>query len=225
MKCEKCGTEYEGNFCPNGCNSVATQPQSKKPIYKKWWFWVIIVIVVVGVAGSIGSGTANEDNISVQPAGQDNVNVEETPTEKTKAIKIGEKIVTDNMEITLNKVELTYDVLPDDTSGFYTHYQAEQGEVYISIDIDVYNKAKQNLPCDEIGKVTANYNNGYKYSGYAIVKDSSTGFTYANITNITPLETRGMKWLISCPQEVETSTHPLVLTFTIEGKDFTYTVR
>lgn len=21
MKCPKCGTEYEGNFCPNGCNS------------------------------------------------------------------------------------------------------------------------------------------------------------------------------------------------------------
>lgn len=39
MKCEKCGTEYEGNFCPNGCNSSAvTTDKKKKPVYKKWWF-------------------------------------------------------------------------------------------------------------------------------------------------------------------------------------------
>ena len=26
IKCNKCGTEYEGNFCPNGCNSPYTAP-------------------------------------------------------------------------------------------------------------------------------------------------------------------------------------------------------
>lgn len=27
----------------------------KKPIFKKWWFWVIIVIIVIGAIGSNGS--------------------------------------------------------------------------------------------------------------------------------------------------------------------------
>ncbi|MGN1080506.1 MAG: hypothetical protein ACI4QV_00280, partial [Acutalibacteraceae bacterium] len=140
-------------------------------------------------------------------------------------IKSGEKIVTDNFEIAINGVELTYDVLPDDTGGFYTHYEAEAGKVYISVDADVTNKAKQNLECDNIGKVTANYNDGYTYSGFVIVDDSSTGFTYANITSITPLETRGIKWLIECPQEVAETANALFLEFTVNGEKFVYYVR
>lgn len=30
MKCTKCGTEYEGNFCPKGCNSPYMQKPKKK---------------------------------------------------------------------------------------------------------------------------------------------------------------------------------------------------
>lgn len=30
--------------------------KTKKPIYKRWWFWVVAVIVVFGVIGSIGGG-------------------------------------------------------------------------------------------------------------------------------------------------------------------------
>ena len=47
MICPKCGTQYNGNFCPNGCNS----PYYKKkiPIYKKWWFWVILLVILSAI--------------------------------------------------------------------------------------------------------------------------------------------------------------------------------
>ena len=141
------------------------------------------------------------------------------------SIKSGDKLVADTKEITINSVELTYDVLPEDTSGFYTHYEAEAGKVYICVDADVTNKAKQNLDCDDIGTVKANYNDGYTYSGFVIVDDATTGFTYASITNIDPLETKGIKWLIECPQEVEESTNALFLEIQIDGKEFIYTIR
>lgn len=35
---------------------------SKKPIYKKWWFWVIIVFVVVAVFGNSGSKEDSEQS-------------------------------------------------------------------------------------------------------------------------------------------------------------------
>ena len=38
--------------------------KEKKPIYKKWWFWVIIVVLVIGIVGSTQGGTTNT---SVQP--------------------------------------------------------------------------------------------------------------------------------------------------------------
>lgn len=109
------------------------------------------------------------------------------------------------MEVAINSVEITYDVLPDNTSGFYTHYEADVGNVNICVDADVKNTAKQNLGCDEIGAIFANYNDGYTCKGFVVVDDSSTGFTYANITSIDPLETKGIKWLIECPQEIDES--------------------
>ena len=129
------------------------------------------------------------------------------------------------MEIKINSVELTYDVLPDDTSGFYTHYAADAGKVYIAVDASVTNKAKQNLDCDKIGKIIADYNSGYTYRGFVVVKDSNTGFTYANITSIDPLETKGIKWLIECPEEVEISSNPLFLEFTINGGKYKLVIR
>ena len=160
---------------------------------------------------------------TVQPSDNSgNVNQQE---DKVQTVKSGDKIVTDSMEITINRVELTYDVLPDNTSGFYTHYSADTGKVYIAVDASVTNKAKQNLSCDEIGKIVADYNNGYTYRGFIVVKDSNTGFTYANITDIDPLETKGIKWLIECPEEVETSSSPLFLQFTIDGGEYKLIIR
>lgn len=127
-------------------------------------------------------------------------------------IAIGDTITTDYAEITINKVELTYDVLPDDTSGFYTHYEADSGNVYLHLDLDVKNLGKQNLGCDEILSATADYNGAYTYTGFAVSEDSNTGFTYANITSIKPLETLGVHFLFKCPQEVEESTNPLFIT-------------
>lgn len=60
-------------------------------------------------------------------------------------ISAGDVITGENCEITINSVSLTYDVLSDDTSGFYTHYEADAGKVFIDVDVDVKNTAKQNL--------------------------------------------------------------------------------
>ena len=169
---------------------------------------MLMLLSLVACSNSDGGGT-------VEPQ-QDN---------SVQTVNVGDKIVTDSLEIKINSVELTYDVLPDNTSGFYTHYAADAGKVYIAVDASVTNKAKQNLDCDEIGKIVADYNNGYTYRGFIIVKDSDTGFTYANITSIVPLETKGIKWLIECPEEVETSSNSLFLEFTINGGKYKLIIR
>jgi len=140
-------------------------------------------------------------------------------------IKKGDTIKTDRMEITIKKIELTYDVLPDVTDGFYTHYPADSGHVYIHIDTDVKNIQKQKLNCDDIMLVEADYNNGFTYNSFAVPESTSTGFTYANITSIDPLQTLGVRFLIDCPQEVEETDNPLVLILTVDKKKYKYTIR
>lgn len=80
MKCNQCGTGFEGKFCPN-CGTQAitteeanqsnntqqtqssvnsgqspTQPmaKAKKPVYKKWWFWLIVAVIAIGIIGNLG---------------------------------------------------------------------------------------------------------------------------------------------------------------------------
>lgn len=99
-------------------------------------------------------------------------------------ISVDDTITTEYAEITINKVELTYDALPDNASGLYTHYEAYSGNVYIYLDVDAKNLEKQNLRYDDILFATADYNDGYTYSSFAFPEESNTGFTYANITSI-----------------------------------------
>lgn len=183
-----------------------------------------ICCIVLSLVLTLALCSCGSKNLSIEN-NENSSQIEKQEEKVETVVNTGEKIVTDNMEILINSVEITFDVLPDDTSGFYTHYEADSGNVYISVDADVTNKAKQNLPCDEIGLIEADYNDGYKYSGFAIVKDSSTGFTYANITSISPLETKGIKWLIECPQQVDETDAPLFLTLKVDGNKFLYNIR
>lgn len=179
---------------------------------------LLLAPVLLLCSGCTQMGSSGGETVQVGKEAQEE---KTAPTE----IQAGAVLTTETKQIVINGVELTYDVLPDDTSGFYTHYSAKQGKVYISVDLDVTNTAKQGLPCDEVLKITANYNGGYSYSGFLIVDDANLGFTYANITTIDPLETQGMKYLIECPEEVEETQNPLFLTIQMEGQEFRYTVR
>lgn len=147
------------------------------------------------------------------------------PSEEKTEIKIGDVISNENKEITIKNIEFSYDVLPDKIDGFYNHYPADDGKVYIHIDTDVKNLQKQNLDCDKIMSVTADYNNGFTYKSQTSPEDDSTGFTYANITSIDPLETLGVRFLIDCPEEVKTSENPLFLNLTVDKKEYKYTIK
>ena len=53
VKCKVCGAEIASNakVCPQ-CGA-----KNKKPIYKKWWFYVLILAVLVGIISSAGTKT------------------------------------------------------------------------------------------------------------------------------------------------------------------------
>lgn len=81
MKCNQCGAQVDGDFCPYcgatsenktqepkmeqpeikaNSNTTNTVSKPKKPIYKKWWFWVIIVIVVINIFSRLGGNDNND---------------------------------------------------------------------------------------------------------------------------------------------------------------------
>lgn len=64
--CPVCGAEMAANAksCPQ-CGA-----RNKKPIYKKWWFWVIIVFVVFGIIGAAGGSKSDSTNAPADTTGQ-----------------------------------------------------------------------------------------------------------------------------------------------------------
>lgn len=52
----------------------------KKPIYKKWWFWVIIIIVLAAIFGNSG----NKDTVDTPQATEQTKEVEDTQDETAK---------------------------------------------------------------------------------------------------------------------------------------------
>ena len=151
-----------------------------------------------------------------------------TNDKNVKSISVGETVKTSSFEFTLRKVELSYDVNPDNPDTFYMHYPASSGKVYIHVDADVKNLQKQDLEADKVYNVEADYNDGYKYNGSLIVgKENRSSFTYASITSIAPLDTLDIHSLVECPEEVEkdTSTKLYIIIKMSDGSRYKYVIR
>lgn len=159
---------------------------------------------------------------------KDEIKATKDSTSNAKNISVGQTVTTKNFEFTLRKVELSYDVNPDNPAAFYMHYPAPSGKVYIHVDADIKNLQKQDLEADEVYNVEADYNDGYKYNGSLIVgKENRSSFTYANITSIAPLETLDVHSLVECPEVVETDTTSklFIIIKMADGSSYKYVIR
>ncbi len=108
MKCPYCGSDVNNEkFCPNCGGKLVkgqqpnaqgnipmqqmnnpqggypSQQKPKKPIYKKWWFWVIIAVIVISIgAGSAGGGKSSKDTGTKETTTVSTSAVEKTTAEK-----------------------------------------------------------------------------------------------------------------------------------------------
>ena len=104
--CRNCGAELSGTakVCPQ-CGSKV--PPAKRPIYKKWWFWVIIVIIVLGIIGAgssgpkkVGENTPASNNAASQPDASGTTN---TPAAESK-FNVGDKVELNGIVASLDSV-------------------------------------------------------------------------------------------------------------------------
>ena len=101
MTCKKCGAEYEGTSCPNGC----TTQKQKKPIYKKWWFWLIIGIIVVSVISSGDSKTETSSGSAPVSQNETSPAQVETTAAPDPFYHVGDVIDANGLKITYVKAE------------------------------------------------------------------------------------------------------------------------
>lgn len=179
---------------------------------------VYALVSGLGSAETAAENAAETADVQEQEATSEAINY--------KALNQGDVISTEDFDFTLNKVELTYELKPVNTSSVYTSYEAPDGKVYIHVDGDYYNKSKKDVCIRDLFVPSADYDNGYTYKGFAIVDDGDNSFTWGNSYVIcTPLETCHYHGLIECPKVIDNSDAPLVVYLKIGGETYAYTVR
>lgn len=124
----------------------------------------------------------------------------------------------------LLKTNFTADVLPPNTSGFYTHYEVDDpaNDTYFVVYCDITNDSASAIGADDMISIKAIFDGKYEYnSNMALEEKDGTGFDYANITSIEPLETRKGVFMFEIPKKVQNMSVELSIYF--YGNEYSYT--
>jgi hypothetical protein len=141
-------------------------------------------------------------------------------------ISLGETIYAGDYEFTLLDVELSYEVLPPNTSSAYVSYPAESGKVFVHVEADVKNTMQRDIRIEELFGVSVMYDGKYPYEGFAIVNDGDNQFDWVgSYVAATPLETCRAHGLVECPVEVDESGNSLIVYLEMGGETYQYILR
>lgn len=114
----------------------------------------------------------------------------------------------------------TDDLLPSNTSGFYTHYEVEDSNnTYLAVEMNLTSYQSSARDLESFVGVKATYMDKYSYTGFIVVEESDkTGFdSYAELAPLT--ESRAFV-LIEVPETVTENDALIEVSFA--GKEYLY---
>lgn len=122
----------------------------------------------------------------------------------------------DFANMTFKGIEYTDDLLPSNTSDFYTHYEVDSKDnTYLVVKYDIENFQGSAKDADSFVGVKAIYMGKYTYTGFVVVEDSDKkGFS--SYDQIDPLTKRACYCLIEVPKSVSDKEVELEISFNSE---------
>ncbi len=140
------------------------------------------------------------------------------------SIKMNQEVVVDDVaSFKLLGTDFTADVLPPNTSGFYTHYEVDDpsNDIYFVVYCDLANNSSSSIRADDMISIRAIFDGKYEYNcNMALEAKDGEGFDYANITSIDPLESRKGVFMFEVPKKVQDMDYELSLYF--YGNEYSY---
>ena len=184
---------------------------------------------VVAEESTSETDEAEEVQETMEPEESETVEESAEPekvVDTTPVIAVGETATTDQAEFSIDYVTITNDVVPPQPGSWYSHYEADAGKAYVDVCFAYKNTSGSNVKADDVISAKLKYAGKYDYKGFSMIEEDSRGdFTYSSITSIAPLNTEYIHYLFEVPEEVETSSESIEVTFMVDGNTYTYTVR
>lgn len=175
----------------------------------------------------------NEDNIIINSNDKEDDDIsisnKEDNEEASKATKLNfNDTVTKEgkYELTVTGYNIAKKILPPNTSGYYSYYEAkEDGHQYLELKYNYKNLESSGVDADEVATIKIKYADKYEYTGFSVIQDSESDFTYSNITEISPLTVGKLHYLFDIPDEVANGTGSIVATITVGNDVYEITIR
>lgn len=143
------------------------------------------------------------------------------------SVKKGDVIaIVNDCEFFVDSASITADVVPSNPGSWYSHYEADDGKVYVDFCIGYKNWHQKKVAADEVLLAVLTYAGKYEYKGFSMIEEENrSDFTYSSVTSIAPLCTEYIHYLFEVPDEVSSSNESVEIEFTIGGNEYSYTVR
>ncbi len=187
---------------------------------------IVLILLVVMCSSFVACNLTIDLNNDTNNTNAMNNNDTTTIIDNTPILKIGEKVTTDECEFYVDYVDITNDVVPPQADSWYSHYEADDGKVFVDLCVAYKNTNSKNIGADDIMSCELIYSDQYEYAGFSMIeKDSRSDFTYSNITSIAPLSTEYIHYLFEVPEEVEKSENELILKMNIGVDKYKIIVR
>ena len=189
-----------------------------KNLIKKWWFILIVVviytIIVAGITyfvvinknknntiNTVNNYSTNQTTLEEKKDNKEETENSEQENEKIKQIALNKKIKEKDWEIVVKETGFKQDITPSNPDSYYSHYQVKDtSNTYFYIVIDAKNISSLALRADTVAKVKMKYDDKYEYDTFSTIEESGGGDT--NITDIDPLTTRKVYYLVEVPKEI-----------------------
>lgn len=184
MKCEKCGIEFEGEFCSQCGTPAEKTKKQKKPVVKKWWFWFLMGLATVVTLAAISGGESDIETSQGQQQGQNN-----NSSIVSTVSKDDDNIYNVGDTINANGLKITYISAENYTEG-NKYMQPKDGYKYIRIKISAENTSSTDsyissfdFSCYCDGKKVDSYYGGEtEFEGGSLSKGRKTdGYIYFEV--------------------------------------------
>lgn len=134
----------------------------------------------------------------------------------------GEVVVTDNAKFYVEYSKFAKEVTPPAPGSIYAYYKAEDGETYIDVCIVYTNLSTEKI---SVAKAVSADLDQAEAQAEVMEQGERSMFDYSGPMNIIPLCTEYVHYIFQVPEELETSSEEVTISFKIDGKRYTYSVK
>ncbi len=134
----------------------------------------------------------------------------------------GQVVVTDNAKFYVEYSKFAKEVTPPAPGSAYVYYKAEDGKTYIDVCIVYTNLSTEKIAVHKA--VSADLDQAEAQAEVVEIGKRSN-FDNSGPIDIIPLCTEYVHYIFQVPEELETSSEKVTISFKIDGKRYTYSVK